>query len=172
MRIPFVSRYVEREDEFDIIPANVQNHGEATDVFVDIAAASDDEGDDSAPGGVGAGAGGPGLVGSTGRLGVGAPVCVPPLREQLLSLPITIIPDTETLVAYQARRAIALEREEKKRADQAAATAAATVAAAASDAQPASMDTQTAASPAGAKRPLEETPSAAGDEAANKKPRV
>lgn len=163
---------MEREDEFDIIPANEKNHGEATDVFVDIAAASDDEG--SAPAGSGgAGAGGPGLVGSTGRLGVGAPVCVPPLREQLLSLPITIIPDTETLVAYQARRALALEREEKKRADQAAAAAAADAAAAvASDAQPAPMDTQTAASPAAVKRPLEETPSAAGDEAANKKQRV
>ena len=165
---------MEREDEFDIIPANEKNHGEATDVFVDIAAASDDEGSGSAPGGgVGAGAGGPGLVGSTGRLGVGAPVCVPPLREQLLSLPITIIPDTETLVAYQARRALALEREEKKRADQAAAAAAADAAAAvASDAQPAPMDTQTVASPAAAKRPLDETPSAAGDEAANKKQRV
>ena len=152
--------YVEREDEFDLPAAGKEGADhkgkagakgaaseESKEVFVDIAAEDDD---------------------STGNRGGGGYAGAPPrgsaqwMREQLISLPTTVLPDSETAAEYQARRKLALEMQEKKK--QAAAAAAATAA------SPMSAADASAPPTLAAKRPLEQSTEASDE--ANKKARI
>jgi hypothetical protein len=130
-----VCRYVEKEDEFDIVPLDTLKSRTSDDVFVDICAVDDDA-----------------------------------QTNDLITLPATVLPDADTLAAYQTRKQIAAQMEEKRRREEAQKMSEDTRAAASSATS--MQDVPPPASPSSVlavKRPLEEQPSSTTEDDSNKR---
>ena len=89
-----MSRYVEREDEFDIIPVDPVKRPLVDDVVVDILAIDP-------------------VTDPNSMLGVTGPT--PSVVDELTTLPTTVLSDQETNAAYQMRRQQWMREEAEKR---------------------------------------------------------
>jgi len=124
---------VEREDEFDLPDAKEKALPAAAameDEEIDIAAAPEDEQQQlqaeyaATPSPLADTATTHSLATSSNSSGQGYEggiIGLPPRSQQLVALPITVLPDADTGAAYAARRAAALAKEKEQQAQSAAA---------------------------------------------------